>query len=75
MRIQGREVQALLSLQSLQRYLREATDVVGNTINMCDKCGNYVLWKHWELRVLSLPQDLATFTRRCDWCCSRVNVG
>lgn len=53
MRIQGREVQALLSLQSLQRYLREATDVVGNTINMCDKCGNYVLWKHWELRVLT----------------------
>lgn len=46
MRIQGREVQALLSLQSLQRYLREATDVVGNTINMCDisvgttYCGN-----------------------------------
>lgn len=37
MRIQSREVQALLSLQSLQQYLREATDVVGNTINMCDR--------------------------------------
>lgn len=48
MRMQGSEVQALLSLQSLQQYLREATDVVGNTINMCDR--EYFLV--WELRIV-----------------------